>query len=289
MNWLVVTIRVPAFCADFLPSVIAEITKTGTEVADNEDKTSITITAAVYQSAQTEEQLRQIYNYLEHLSAVNADFYYQTEQQEITEETWQNFWKSLFRPEKVGGNLVIVPIWHEYLPEQEEKVILLDPGTAFGTGTHTSTLLCIDFLNRILRPGDQLIDVGTGSGILAMAGAALGAGFVEALDFHQDAVTAASENVIRNQMQNQIVVRQSDLLQGASVQADVVVANISAAIIKRLLLQVPEHLLPGGHFICSGLSYDQRQEMTEAIREAGLDIIEIAESGTWISFLAKRR
>lgn len=214
---------------------------------------------------------------------------------EVNEEDWADNWKKYFKPIAVTEQLTIKPTWEEYEPREGERIIELDPGMAFGTGTHPTTALCLRTLEGAIQGGETVIDVGTGSGILAIGAIRLGAERVLAVDLDPIAVTSATENVKLNGLQDVIEVRQSDLLgvlnqEGAagSVQppVDVVVANILAEIILLFIADVMNVLKPGGIYIASGIYKNKEDDVAAALLAAGFEIIDRVRQEDWIAFVA---
>lgn len=200
----------------------------------------------------------------------------------VQEEDWANSWKAYFKPLKLGDRLVVRPSWEEYQAKEGELIIALDPGMAFGTGSHATTSMCCGFLEKYLRKGQKVLDVGTGSGILAMASALLGASEVLALDYDPVAVKVATENVQINNLEDKITVRKNDLLQGVTEKADLIVANIIADIIIRLFPQVGDNLLAGGFFVTSGVIEERRQDVMQAAA-SGFELVEEKCQNGWVA------
>lgn len=201
----------------------------------------------------------------------------------VEEEDWANSWKAFFKPTAIGKRLVVRPTWESYTPREDELVLDLDPGMAFGTGGHATTSMCARFLEKFLTPGSKVMDVGTGTGILAMSAALLGAKDVLAMDFDPVAVRVAEENIRKNQLAGVIRVRQNDLLQGISEKADLIVANIIAAIIIRLFPQAREHLVPGGYLITSGIIGERKTEVEKAGLAQGFELLEETLEEDWVA------
>lgn len=212
----------------------------------------------------------------------------QIDWREVQEEDWATSWKNYFHPIAVGQRVVIKPSWEEYAQAPDEIVIELDPGMAFGTGTHHTTAMCIRCLEQVIQAGDIVFDVGTGSGILAVAAAKLGAAHVQAVDLDGVAVRVAQENIILNQVETKISLAQGDLLTGVDGRANVIVANIIADVIIRLLPDVPARLADGGVFIGSGIIADRLGDVTEAIMANGLVVDKIVEEGGWAAVVARK-
>ena len=183
-----------------------------------------------------------------------------------------------------------MPSWEEYIPvNSDELIIELDPGMAFGTGTHPTTVLCIQALERTVKQGDYCIDVGTGSGVLSIAAAMLGAEKVQALDLDEVAVESAKENIILNKVQEIVTVSQNNLLEGINEKVDVVVANILAEVILRFTEEAANTVKQGGYFITSGIIAAKKDQVKEAIEKAGFDIIETLLMEDWVALIAKRK
>ena len=208
--------------------------------------------------------------------------------QEIDEEAWANSWKKYFKPLEVG-EFLIKPTW-ETIPSGKEakKVIEIDPGMAFGTGTHATTALVLEALPRYISPGKVVADVGTGSGILAIASALLGADKVYALDIDPVAVNIARENVNLNNLESKITVLENDLLSGLELEVDVIIANIIAAVIKELAPDAYQKLKPGGIFIGSGIILEREQEVLDKLLNSGFTLVERQNRGEW-SLLVGRK
>lgn len=200
----------------------------------------------------------------------------------VTEQDWANEWKQYFHVTHVGDSLVIKPSWEDYEAKPGEHVIKIDPGMAFGTGTHHTTNMCMARLEKVLKHGDEVFDVGTGSGILAIAAALLGAKDVRAVDIDSMAVKVAKENVAVNDLNNKIEVRQGDLLHGTEGRADVIIANIIADIIIMLLADIPGKLKDGGVFLASGIIEERREDVAKAAAAVGMQVDHVDAKGGWV-------
>lgn len=208
---------------------------------------------------------------------------------EVNEEEWATAWKKYYHPVKISEKFTIVPTWEDYKPvNSDELIIELDPGMAFGTGTHPTTVLCIQALERIVEKGDAVIDVGTGSGVLSIAAAMLKAKSVLALDLDEVAVNSAKLNLELNKVQEVASVKQNNLLNGIKEQADVIVANILAEIIVRFTDDVHRLLNKDGYFIASGIISQRKEEVKDAIVASGLEIVETVQMEDWVSITAKK-
>ncbi len=203
----------------------------------------------------------------------------------VNEEDWANNWKKYYKPTKIGENIVVKPIWEEY-EANGEMVIELDPGMAFGTGTHETTRMCVEALEENVKEDTTVFDIGTGSGILAIAAAKLGAKKVIGVDLDPVAVDSAKENVSFNDLNN-IEIIYGNLMDVVTGKADLVVANIIAEIIVVLAEDVKNFLVPGGLFITSGIIRERRDLVETKLKEKGFKIKEVKEQGEWLCVIAE--
>lgn len=204
-------------------------------------------------------------------------------------EDWAEAWRAHFQVERITDRLVIVPSWERYAPQPGEQVIVLDPGMAFGTGQHPTTRGCLQVLSETMQPGWRVIDVGTGSGILAVAAAKLGAGAVLGLEVDSSALAAAAENVRRNGVEMVVELRHSDLLAAAGgPPADLIVANIVAEAIVQLAEPAATLLRPGGWLVASGVVSSKEAMVTAALSGAGLEVGDVRHDGEWVTLTARR-
>lgn len=209
---------------------------------------------------------------------------------EVNEEEWATAWKKYYHPVKISERFTIVPTWEEYTPvSSDELIIELDPGMAFGTGTHPTTVMCIQALERTVKSGDNIIDVGTGSGVLSIAAAMLGSNKVSALDLDEVAVNSARINIKLNKVHDAVEVSQNNLLDGVNEQVDVVVANILAEVILRFTDDVASAVKKDGYFIASGIIQQKKQEVKDAIISAGFEIVETLQMEDWVAIIGKRK
>ncbi|MBY0096320.1 50S ribosomal protein L11 methyltransferase [Mesobacillus maritimus] len=208
---------------------------------------------------------------------------------EVREEEWATAWKQYYHPVKISDKFTIVPTWEDYTPvHSDELIIELDPGMAFGTGTHPTTVLCIQSLERTVSPGDRIVDVGTGSGVLSIAAAKLGATKIEALDLDEVAVNVARSNIKLNKVDEVVKVRQNNLLDGVEGETDIIVANILAEVILRFVDDAHRLVKKDGYFISSGIIQQKKDDVKEAILKAGFTIEEIITMEDWVSIIAKK-
>lgn len=206
---------------------------------------------------------------------------------DVRDEDWAENWKKYYKPFRAGKRLVIKPSWEPYETEDGDLVLELDPGMAFGTGTHETTFMCLEQLERYVRPSCRVIDVGCGSGILALAAAKLGAFDVLAIDVDEMAVKVARENAEKNALSTVVRTMQGDLMEHCEEKADVIVANIIADVICSFCEPSKQHLLPGGTFICSGIIREREADVLSALESAGYVIDCRLIKGEWVCLAAK--
>ena len=208
---------------------------------------------------------------------------------DVQEEDWATAWKQYYHPVKISETFTIVPTWEQYEVSENEKIIELDPGMAFGTGTHPTTFMCIQALERTVKKDDVVIDVGTGSGVLSIAAALLDAKKVVGVDLDEVAVKSATDNVALNHVQSKVEIVHGDLLQGSKDPVDVIVANILAEVILLFVDDAAKKVKKGGYFITSGIIVQKKDAVQETLANAGFMIEEVMQEEDWICIIAKRQ
>lgn len=207
----------------------------------------------------------------------------------VCDEDWKDNWKAYFKPAKITDRIVIKPTWETYERQSpDELIIQLDPGMAFGTGTHPTTTLCVKLMERYVTPGKSFLDVGCGSGILSIAAALMGAVEITAVDIDPEAVRVTGENAVQNQLEQKIDVRLGDLTKGLSLTADLVAANLMADLVILLAKDVAKHLNEDGIFLSSGILVEKKRKVEEELRRQGFEILEAPEEGEWCAIAARR-
>lgn len=207
------------------------------------------------------------------------------------DEEWAEAWKRFFGVQRVGRRLIVCPTWIDHTPQAEEVLIRLDPGMAFGTGQHATTRLCLEALDSRLRPGHDVLDLGTGSGILAIAAALLGAARVMALDISPVAVDVARQNVAVNGVQDRVQVLEGSLGAGGPLpdaggtHFDMVLANIDSTTIIDMAPDLARALAPGGTLIASGIGERWAGTCRTALENAGLRALEAASRDGWCALI----
>lgn len=219
----------------------------------------------------------------------DEDVVYHIDVSEYEEEDYQNKWKQYLFPEKISKSFVVKPTWRDYELKEGEKMIVLDPGRAFGTGSHPTTSLCVSLMEKHLSPGEKVLDVGTGSGILMIVAEKLGASFVCGVDIDPLAVEVAEENLTLNGIgKGKYQLLEGNLLDKVEKESyDLVVANILADVLLVLLEDIFKVVKPGGKIILSGIIEEKAWEVEQKIESLGLRMEEKIEKGEWQAFCVR--
>ena len=253
------------------------------------DLSVVTVTAYYPEDGELEKRLQRIESELTDVEKRVGSFRIgPTLFRKVSETDWSDEWKQYFHVTRVGKHIVVKPSWETYEAKEGDVVLELDPGMAFGTGTHPTTCLVLEAMEKIIRPDSTVFDVGTGSGILAMTAAKLGAKDIKAVDIDGIAVRTARENIARAGLAERIEVTQGDLLHGTEGKADVIVANILADIIVLLLPDIPGKLKEGGLFFASGIIENYQKDVTEAAEKVGLRVKEVTRIKDWVGLLMEK-
>lgn len=237
--------------------------------------------------------------------------------QEIQDDSdWKDKWKEYFKPAHVTDRIVICPTWEQYEAKDDEVIIHIDPGMAFGTGTHETTSACLEMMEKRiteLQSVDEandaqqndsgslqcsadcstgscrirVLDVGCGSGILSIGAALLGAPDVLGIDIDDEAIRVSKENVELNGCSDSVTIQKGDLTKGVDFKADIVCANLAADLVIAFAEDVRRHMLPGGLYISSGIIDDRRQEVLDALEAKGFEIVDIIDKGEWTTIGAR--
>ncbi len=276
----------PALINDYIHSGLWDYT----DIPEQKDTSVVTVKAYLAADDSLDEKLASIRAGLDEIAARGVD----TRPAEfftarVQDEDWANSWKAYFHTDKVGERIVIQPSWEEYDPQEGEVVLRLDPGAAFGTGTHPTTAMCLRAMEKLIKPGMTVFDVGTGSGVLAIAAAKLGAKEVRAVDYDATAVRVARENIEANGVSDVVSTAESDLFSAIPGRAGLVTANLIADLVIRLLPDLGAHLETGGALLASGIIESRAQEVREAAETAGFFVAEDHEEKEWHAMVIRRR
>lgn len=207
---------------------------------------------------------------------------------ELDDEDYLNNWKKYFKPFKIGKNIVIKPSWEQYIEDKEDIIIDIDPGMAFGTGTHETTSLCIEALEEYIKAGDTVFDIGCGSGILSIVSAKLAAEHITAIDLDPACVRISKENISKNNLNADIQVKHGDLLDVLEDKADLIVANIIAEAILSITSNLKDYIKDGGTFIASGIILEKRDKVLESLKENGFKIQEVKTENEWVCIISTK-
>lgn len=276
------------------PQLINDLRNSGTwelcDIPEQENTEVVTVSAYYADDEKLEKRLAEIDEQLALIEERIGKYRFgNTRFRKVSEQDWANEWKQYFHVTHVGKSLVIKPSWEKYAPEEGEHVIEIDPGMAFGTGTHHTTNMMMERLEKVITPDSTVFDVGTGSGILAIAAAMLGAKSVKAVDIDGVAVRVAKENVADNGLSEQIEVREGDLLHGTEGKADVIIANIIADIVIMLLQDIPQKLNDDGVLLASGIIEERMPDVEAAAQAQGLYVDAVDHRGGWVVMQMKKK
>ena len=318
MKWKKFTLITTTAAEDLISSMFDEIGIEGVEIEDNipltdketkgmfidilpelpPDEGKARMSFYLEEDAAAVSILRQVEEGLDELAMFVDLGERRIEASETEDKDWINNWKQYFKPFTVD-NILIKPTWEEIPEEHKDKLLIqIDPGTAFGTGMHETTQLCIRQLQHYITSESRVLDVGTGSGILGIAALLLGAKEVKGTDLDENAISAVHENMASNQIApERFQVIQGNIIEDKNVQEwagtgyyDIVVANILAPVIILLQEEIPVHLKKGGIFITSGIINTKEEDVRRAIASnKELELVDIARQGEWVSIIARRR
>ena len=309
-NWIEITIHTTNEASEIVESILLDYGSTGVAIEDpttleenlhDDFGTIVELSPADYPEVGVivkgyinelnfdDETFNRFKDELEQLGKnINIGEFFKIETTTIQDSDWENSWKDYFDILNIGEKFVIVPTWREYENEEDKYVINIDPGMAFGTGGHETTSLCIKNLEKYVKPHDNIIDVGCGSGILSIAASYLTDGEIKAVDLDKLAVDVSRENFALNNLENRIVVEEASLLTKETKKYNVIVANILAHIIELMLDDAYNLLEDGGYYITSGIIKDKKDELLEKMLERGFKLVEETSDNEWYSFVVTK-
>ena len=309
-NWIEITIHTTNEASEIVQSILLDYGSTGVAIEDpttleenlHDDfgtivelsptdypEVGVIVKGYINELNFDDETFNRFNDELEQLGKnINIGEFFKIETTTIQDSDWENSWKDYFDILNIGEKFVIVPTWREYENEEDKYVINIDPGMAFGTGGHETTSLCIKNLEKYVKPHDNVIDVGCGSGILSIAASYLTDGNLKAVDLDKLAVDVSRENFALNNLENRIEVEEASLLTKETKKYDVIVANILAHIIELMLEDAYKLLEDGGYFITSGIIKDKKDELLEKMLEQGFKLVEETSDNEWYSFVVTK-
>ena len=309
-NWIEITIHTTNEASEIVESILLDYGSTGVAIEDpttleenlHDDfgtivelsptdypEVGVIVKGYINELNFDDETFNRFKDELEQLGKnINIGEFFKIETTTIQDSDWENSWKDYFDILNIGEKFVIVPTWREYKNEEDKYVININPGMAFGTGGHETTSLCIKNLEKYVKPHDNVIDVGCGSGILSIAASYLTDGSLKAVDLDKLAVDVSRENFALNNLENRIEVEEASLLTKETKKYDVIVANILAHIIELMLEDAYKLLEDGGYFITSGIIKDKKDELLEKMLEQGFKLVEETSDNEWYSFVVTK-
>ena len=309
-NWIEITIHTTNEASEIVESILLDYGSTGVAIEDpttleenlHDDfgtivelsptdypEVGVIVKGYINELNFDDETFNRFKDELEQLGKnINIGEFFKIETTTIQDSDWENSWKDYFDILNIGEKFIIVPTWREYENEEDKYVINIDPGMAFGTGGHETTSLCIKNLEKYVKPHDNIIDVGCGSGILSIAASYLTDGSLKAVDLDKLAVDVSRENFALNNLENRIEVEEASLLTKETKKYDVIVANILAHIIELMLEDAYKLLEDGGYFITSGIIKDKKDELLEKMLERGFKLVEETSDNEWYSFVVTK-
>jgi ribosomal protein L11 methyltransferase len=299
VNWIQVTVRVDGEAAEAVAEALrpfahggVSLEQAATDLSPGAARPRLEeeITISIYYPAAEDspvrrQRLEEILWHLGQLYPIPGPVF-----RAVRQEDWASAWKQHYAPLRIGRHLLICPAWETVEPRPDDVLIKMDPGMAFGTGLHPTTRMCLEAIETRVRPGMNVLDMGTGSGILAIAAALLGSSSVLALDIDEVAVESARQNCALNGVSDLVTVRRGSLADlDPSQQWDLVLANILAPVILDMLRAGMEaHLRPGGAIVLAGIIEDQAPEVEGALRAEGLVLLERLQIKDWVTLVAGR-
>lgn len=313
MNWIKMTIRTTTEGAELVTALLMELGINGAMIEDKNDiavnqrpegqwdiideaialrmDDDVLVSSYIAGDERAQDTIAHVRESLSRLMKLDVGFdkgKLTMEVSSIDDEDWAENWKSQYKPFRLGSHFVVKPTWEHYPPREDDQILEIDPGMAFGTGTHETTGMCVALAEQYVKPGDRVIDVGTGTGILAIAAAYMGAQDVLAIDIDPVAVRVARDNITLNGLSDRIAAREGDLLEAVDEVADVVIANIIADVICMLAEPVKAHIKENGLFICSGIARERQDEVISALNSAGYVDLDVRNQGEWAAICARR-
>lgn len=291
MHWAQIIITTSHTASEAIANFLFDMDVLGVEFKDvNESTTSLISYYPLDDLVNT--RVRRISNFLSELSTWGLDPQpAKIELKHVESEEWLEAWKSTISPQRIGKHLLVVPTWYEIPFDEKSTIIRLDPGMAFGTGHHPTTRLSLQLLEQVVEPSQYIADIGTGSGILAIAAIKLGAEHVDAIELDPTAIPVACENFEINDVIDHISLIQGDGIKTLNGKYDLIVGNILTKTILPIILHCPSRLLPEGHVIFSGILESEMPQVQEVLSDNGLECVQMLQETegdlVWTAVLAR--
>ena len=299
MKWAQVKITTSQEASDAVANYLFERDATGVEIRDEPSSNSPALISYFPMDDLVGERVQNLRDFLATLLQVGIDTQPATVSLRcIEEENWSEQWRSAFPPQKIGKRLIIAPTWDDVTPKSSEVLIRLDPGMAFGTGQHPTTQLSLELLEAAIRDSDVVADIGTGSGILAIAAAKLGAKWIDAIDLDAAAIPIAQHNIQLNGVESVVGLHHADGLNALDRKYPLIVANILTKVILPMIPKCLKCLKPAGRLILSGIMASEAQKVEDQLKANGFRVLEVRQlkdrseitksGGNWVGILAQR-
>lgn len=307
MKWTEIKIRATAETEDLISNILYDVGATGLSIDDPAEilqlskskkdwdfidaslldisSEEILIKAYFSESEDIEKKVKEIEKNIKDMPILNIENH-RISTTKVDENDWAESWKKYYKPIRIGRRILIMPSWEEDVSLENDIVIELDPGMAFGTGTHETTMMCTEALEDYVKPYSTVYDIGTGSGILGIVAAKLGATKVLGVDLDPVCVKVANENIEMNNVEDVVEIKNGDLLEVVEGKADIIVSNIIAEIIAGMTPDLKNYLNRGGIFITSGIIIEKISLVEKALIENGFKILEIKKLNSWACIIA---
>lgn len=307
MKWTEIKIRATAETEDLISNILYDVGATGLSIDDPAEilqlskskkdwdfidaslldisSEEILIKAYFSESEDIEKKVKEIEKNIKDIAILNIENH-RISTTKVDENDWAESWKKYYKPIRIGRRILIMPSWEEDVSLENDIVIELDPGMAFGTGTHETTMMCTEALEDYVKPYSTVYDIGTGSGILGIVAAKLGATKVLGVDLDPVCVKVANENIEMNNVEDVVEIKNGDLLEVVEGKADIIVSNIIAEIIAGMTPDLKNYLNRGGIFITSGIIIEKISLVEKALIENGFKILEIKKLNSWACIIA---
>ena len=291
MNWAKITVTTTHTASEAVANCLLEMNAIGVELRECPDATTQLI--AYYPlDDRVGARVQKLRDFLEKLPTWGIQAHpAEIDLKRVESQAWAETWKSAFTPQRIGKRLLIIPTWDDTIPDETDLLIRLDPGMAFGTGYHPTTRLSLELLERTVKPAQHVADIGTGSGILAIAAVKLGAAEVDATELDRTAIPVAESNFRTNGVARQINLFQGDGIKNLQGTYHLIVANILTKAILPIIPHCPSYLHAEGHVIFSGILETEREQVQEVLADNGLQCVHVAreaENGvTWVAILSR--